>query len=413
MSYDAAIWIVGTVAAAGSFLLAAYLLYQRVSRREARAELRREVDEADVDRLQRIKDALRLLAGPFPLSIALHLAAILFLIITLNWQHHTDLITVSLDAGNRVPDSSIPDFDVPADKLPDITPTDYTTEPPPTSLENTAVTSAERYVNSVNNGGIDIGPHSWGISGCCGNNHGHGFPGYILDLRRTGLDVMLVIDGTGSMKDVIGDVKAKMEQLVAVVHRLVPTARIGIIVYGGPNDSLQIQPLTRSNEKLSAFLTNVKAGGGGEWTENMLGANRAAIEQTDWKSYAKKVVVLVGDSPPAQADFKPLMELINKFKGMNGTFNTVDVTPEEHERFERELSIKLHGKAPEKISALPEFDKQTEAAFKMLAKTGGGAMRSLTGDVHINQQVLILVFGDKWEQEVARYGKDIAQSASK
>jgi hypothetical protein len=32
-------------------------------------------------------------------------------------------------------------------------------------------------------------------------------------------------------------------------------------------------------------------------------------------------------------------------------------------------------------------------------------MRSLTHDVHINQQVLILAFGKQWQQEVAAFGR--------
>jgi hypothetical protein len=34
-------------------------------------------------------------------------------------------------------------------------------------------------------------------------------------------------------------------------------------------------------------------------------------------------------------------------------------------------------------------------------------MKSLTHDVHINQQVLILAFGDQWQNQVAAFGRGI------
>ncbi|HVN64106.1 MAG TPA: hypothetical protein VMT58_05680, partial [Candidatus Binataceae bacterium] len=182
---------------------------------------------------------------------------------------------------------------------------------------------------------------------------------------------------------------------------------IGIIVYGGPNDPLAIQPLTLSTDKLKTFLGGIHAFGGGEWTENMLGAVQTAVNKMDWKPYAKKVIVLVGDSPPDKNDFTPLLELVRHFKSENGTFNTVDVTPEEHERFERAFWEKVHHEEPPKISPLPEFDKQTQAAFKVLASQGGGSMKSLSKDAHINQQVLILAFGDQWQSQVAQFGRNI------
>ena len=39
----------------------------------------------------------------------------------------------------------------------------------------------------------------------------------------------------------------------------------------------------------------------------------------------------------------------------------------------------------------------------MLANAGGGAMRSLSKDAHINQQVLILAFGEQWQGQVAAF----------
>ena len=222
-----------------------------------------------------------------------------------------------------------------------------------------------------------------------------GFSDFIYELRRNGLDVVLVIDGTGSMNLVINDFKAKMAQLVYSMHRLVPNARIGIVVFGGKGEKTRFQPLTLSAEKLSTFLTiQAVAGGKSEddiyddrWAHDTYGACERAIETTDWKPDARKVVVLVGDSPPEKKEFNPLLELIHKFKDNKATFNTLYIAP--------------------KISPLPDFSLQIPAAYKVLASAGGGSMKSVTNSAKIDQQLLILAFGDQWRSQVEAFSSSL------
>ena len=388
-----------------STFVVAFIFYRIVGKREREAEIHREDDEADATRLQQIKDYLGLLIGPFPLSIALHVVALLFLIITVHEQRGRELIMVNLEAGGGGGGGSeMQDLDMPEVPMPEQAAQQM--EQPTAVDTSQAVGLANDYVRAAGGGGIGIG-RGGGIGSGYGKGIGSGFGGFIGELRRKGLDVVLVIDGTGSMKLIIDDVKAKMAQLIQAIHRLVPIARVGIIVFGGKGEKTQIQPLTLSPQKLSAFLSGIQALGGGEWEEDTLGACETAVDKMDWKPYAKKVVVLVGDSPPRKEDFGPLLGLIRKFKGENGTFNTVDVAAEEHERFEREFWLKVHREEPPKISPLPEFYRQTQAAYKVLASAGGGSMKSLTKDAHINQQVLILAFGEQWQSQVAAFGRGL------
>jgi hypothetical protein len=242
-----------------------------------------------------------------------------------------------------------------------------------------------------------------------GQGIGNGFGGFISGLRRTGLDVVLVIDGTGSMRLVIDDVKNKMRQLMLAIHRLVPTARIGVIVFGGRGEQMEMQPLTSSTGALIQFLGNIQARNGGEWQENTLGAIQMAVGNMGWRSYAKKVIVLVGDTPPFKEDFDPVLQTIRQFHAENGTFNTVDLTVEEHERFVKQWQS-YSGPVPVNASSLPEFYLETQAAYQAMARAGGGSWRSLTKDEHINQQVLILAFGEEWHSEVAAFGRGIKSS---
>ena len=318
-----------------STFVVALILYRVMAKREAEAEKHGEEDQADVERLQSIRDALRLMIGPFPLSVALHVLALLFLIITVHEQRGRELIMVNLEAGGGGGGGSeMQDLDMPEVPMPDTAPQQM--DSPQAVDTSQAVGLANDYVRAAGGGGIGIG-RGGGMGSGYGHGIGSGFGGFIGELRRKGLDVVLVIDGTGSMNLIIDDVKAKMAQLIQSIHRLVPIARIGIVVFGGKGEKLDSQPLTLSPQKLEEFLSHITAKGGGEWEEDTYGAVEYAINKMDWKPYAKKVVVLVGDSPPHKEDFQPLIQLIHKFKDQNGTFNTVDVAAEEHERFEREF----------------------------------------------------------------------------
>src|SRR5580700_9178302 len=355
--------------------------------------------------VESVRRAARFMMGPFPLSVTIHVALILFLIITVHEQRGRELIMVNLEAGGGGGGGSeMNDLDMPEVPMPDTAPQQM--EQPTAVDTSQAVGLANDYVRAAGGGGIGIG-RGGGMGSGYGHGIGSGFGGFIGELRRKGLDVVLVIDGTGSMRLIIDDVKAKMQQLVQSIHRLVPIARIGIIVFGGKGEKMSIQPLTLSPQKLSDFLNGIQAMGGGEWEEDTLGAVDTGINKMDWKPYAKKVVVLVGDSPPRTEDFAPLLALIRQFKNNNGTFNTVDVAAEEHERFEREFWLKVHREEPPKISPLPAFYRQTQAAYKVLATAGGGSMKSLTKDAHINQQVLILAFGDQWQSQVSAFGRGL------
>ena len=346
------------------------------------------------------RGALKFLSGPFPLSVAMHVTVLLMLIISVHESRGRDLLMVNyLEAGGGG-GSEMRDLDFHDDPMPDVAPSESFDHA--TAVDTSSVLSATAdFVRD--GGGIGSGGTAGGFGTGHGSGMGSGWRGFIGDLRRKGLDVVLVLDGTGSMSLIIDDVKAKMTGLIASIHNLVPTARVGIVVYGGHGEPIDMQPLTLSPAKLTAFLGGVAAKGGDEWEEDTAGAIRTAVVKMDWRPYAKKVIVLVGDSPPSRADFPQVVALIKQFRAENGVVNAVDVSAEEHERFERALWIKVHREEPKTISPLPAFYRQTESAYNALSQVGGGTMKSLSHDEKINQQVLILAFGDNWEDQLRVY----------
>lgn len=397
------------VIVAASILALAFVLYRLAWSRRRDESTIGGTDEESLVQRRTIWDALRFMAGPLPLSITLHVLVILFLLWGVHIEQGRNLIMVNLQAGGGGGTDQPKQLEMPEMPMPETHAPMPVERPVVASQSSETVTAATQYVREVAGGGIGIG-RGGGIGSGYGRGVGAGFGGFIGGLRRSGLDVAIVIDGTGSMERIIGDVKAKMRQLVLAIHRLVPTARMGIVVFGGRGEPIEVEPLTLSPDKLLYFLNNIQARNGGEWQEDMIGAVRTAIDRMGWRPQAKKVIVLVGDTPPFDADKEPTLEEIRKFRAENGIFNTVDVTVEEHERFVEDMARQI-GQVPAKNSPLPGFYFETQQSFREMASAGGGSWRSLTKDQQINQQVLILAFGTQWQNEVSAFGRGIASSS--
>jgi hypothetical protein len=133
------------------------------------------------------------------------------------------------------------------------------------------------------------------------------FARYVDDLREAGLDVVFVVDATGSMGWAIDEVKARIADVVDWVRDLVPIARFGIVAYrdaGDPEFEVRAQPLTYSVAKLTRFLGGLSAAGGGDLGEGVLAGLRTGIVDAGWRPAGKRLMILVGDAPPHRYRFQ-------------------------------------------------------------------------------------------------------------
>jgi hypothetical protein len=384
------------------------------------ARNRNAIDDASgkpAERWRAVKNAFRFMEGPLPISIALHAGLLLFLLWGVHMETARNLIAVNFQsgggggeksAGDEMKQLNLPELPMPEMQAP------MPIQRPVIATEGTqAVTVASHYLREVSGGeGIGSG-RGGGMGSGYGAGVGAGFGGFIGGLRKSGLDVVLVIDGTGSMNLIINEVKNRMKQLVLAIHRMVPGTRMGIVVFGGRGEIIQTVPLTISPQTLIAFLNSIVAQNGGEWQEDTLGAVRTAVDKMDWRPAAHKVIILVGDTPPFDEDLDPVLQEIRQFHEQNGAFNTVDVTVEEHEDFVAEWAREHDGVPPANAHELPSFYLQTQHAYQAMATDGGGAWRSLTKDQQINQQVLILAFGPEWQTEVTAFGRGISATSDR
>ena len=130
------------------------------------------------------------------------------------------------------------------------------------------------------------------------------------------IDVVIVLDTTASMGDVIDSLKQELGNLAAVLGQIAPSAAIGII---GFNDRLQtpaeyvifpLQEVAAGDGSLRAItraLQPIEAGaanrGSNDLPENLYGGLRLAVKQP-WRSNSEsQVIVIVTDALP-HADTK-------------------------------------------------------------------------------------------------------------
>ncbi len=116
------------------------------------------------------------------------------------------------------------------------------------------------------------------------------------------LDLVFLIDATGSMGDEIAKLKASMRAIAQQLAELPAQPDIcwGLVSYRDRGDAY----LTRTHDftdDLTAFqrqLAGVQAAGGGDTPEALNEALHEAVHGLSWREQAARMVVLVADAPP-------------------------------------------------------------------------------------------------------------------
>ena len=244
-----------------------------------------------------------------------------------------------------------------------------------------------------------------GVGGGIGRGFGRGFGDFVGILEKTGFDVVFVIDATDSMDFVIDPVKQQLGNLVDTIRKLVPNARVGLVLYKDKGEDFVVRKsdLTFHLDKLRSFISNIQAGGGGDYEQAVMDGLKAATQQINWRKYAQRVIVLVPSSPAHPQEEQQTEELVKSFHQQGGIVHILDLAEIMHRNYEIEVYTKMFGKPPDKISELPQFLRELEAYNTKLAKLGGGELLPLGAGDQITEQLMIAAFGPKWRKEVEKY----------
>jgi hypothetical protein len=266
----------------------------------------------------------------------------------------------------------------------------------------------------VGAGGFGFG----GGGGGLGISLGTSFGKYVGSLRKVGLDVALVVDATGSMQNIIDGLRGRLDRLTTTMQRLVPTARIGAVAFRDRDDDevataprksedfvVKWSDLTYNGKKVRTFLDGIVAEGGGDWEEAVLEGLQTAIRQLKWRPDAKKVIILIGSSPPHKKDVGAIRTLLAEWHARGGVVSTIDVSQILHEEHERKLHRWLYGDELKEVSPLPAFYGQLRDSYREIAHEGGGQMIQLGQQGVLTRHLLVQAFGPQWEKDVGRVAR--------
>lgn len=119
--------------------------------------------------------------------------------------------------------------------------------------------------------------------------------------KVTKLDLMLVVDTTGSMGDEINYLQSELRSIIASIsarHRNLDI-RIGFVFYRDLGDDYVTRTVAfdRDVGRVQGALAQQQANGGGDYPEAMDQALIRAVGQ-DWRPDAVKSLLLVADAPP-------------------------------------------------------------------------------------------------------------------
>lgn len=147
------------------------------------------------------------------------------------------------------------------------------------------------------------------------------------------VDVMLVIDGTRSMKPSLDATRRNLQSAVAALRVVSPTARIGVVVFRDrrelPALRLEQHPLTGDAARLERFLDGIKATSSGrdkDLPEWLCGGIEAAAGAR-FRPNAKKLMIVVSDAAAQAEGARDCLESAQAFRAGGGQIYTLSTLP--------------------------------------------------------------------------------------
>lgn len=119
------------------------------------------------------------------------------------------------------------------------------------------------------------------------------------------IEVVFLLDSTGSMNDEILSVKSHIRNIVeeAMSGTPRPLVRVGIVTYRDhpPEDGNYVYRKIELNDDIEAVmdsLHDIEASGGGDGPEAVADGLFVAVNGMGWSDDARKLIFLIGDAPP-------------------------------------------------------------------------------------------------------------------
>jgi hypothetical protein len=127
-------------------------------------------------------------------------------------------------------------------------------------------------------------------------------PGAASGPAQPRLDVLFLLDATGSMGDEIDRIQMTITDIAERINRLDqrPALRFGLVSYRDRGDAYVTRLESNFTDNVGAFsqaLNGVRADGGGDTPEDLNEGLSVALQQMSWSEDAVRLVFLVADAP--------------------------------------------------------------------------------------------------------------------
>ncbi len=132
------------------------------------------------------------------------------------------------------------------------------------------------------------------------------------------LDLVFVMDATGSMRDEIADVQANLLGIVRILHRLSPTLNVGFVAFKDRDAEyiardFPLRPMEGANlGRIQRFVESLSASGGEDYPEPVGQALDKALAM-NWREGVEARIVLIGDAPGHRRNWSRIFQSIGAF----------------------------------------------------------------------------------------------------
>lgn len=142
-------------------------------------------------------------------------------------------------------------------------------------------------------------------------------PNLVKPITKTNgdIDVVFVIDTTGSMNSSISAVKNNIRNIVESISSKTKSTRFALVTYqdhpccGGSSDDYPSKietDFTSNVEVLNKAVNFIQLGNGGDWKESVYSGIKTGLN-LQWRAGVKKIMIVIGDAPAK--DPEPVTEL--------------------------------------------------------------------------------------------------------
>lgn len=127
------------------------------------------------------------------------------------------------------------------------------------------------------------------------------------------LDLMLIVDTTGSMGDELSFLAADLDEIVArvVAEHAQVDIRLGLTLYRDDGDAYVVRALGFASDlaQMRQWLAQQAADGGGDYPEAMDRALASAVAE-QWRADALRLALVVADAPPHPEHYDDFLDAV-------------------------------------------------------------------------------------------------------